>query len=274
MSLTAYNDILGAYQGVEQLGDFTDEQLTLYRQQLLDRTASQAAFIAQRTPADASVIDIGTGNGRLLIALAAQCELHEALGMDISESRIDFARKWAQDLGLDRIRFDTADVLTSTLPAQVDVVACITGTFAYFDAIQSNAGAQLLGEIRNALKPGGVLILELYPHSSWRRMLDSMDSHELRVWQELPEGDPWQFYLSHLRFSPNTQILTHHKTFVHRTTGEIDEGRKEHIRLYDQSTIRTELQTAGYRNIAIHGDWTGRTFQTDDEQLIVTAHRP
>jgi SAM-dependent methyltransferase len=271
--VTAYQDVVRAYQGVERLDKFTDDQLAAYRQELLGRTDSQAAFILQHAPPDASIVEIGAGNGRLLIALAQRRLLREALGIDISTSRIEFARKWARDLGLDQIRFDVADALTTSLPGQVDVIVCITGTFAYFDAIQPNAGAQLLKHAHGALRPEGLLILELYPHAVWRRMLEIAENHELRLWHELPQSDPWRFYLSHLRFSPSSQILTHHKTFLHRTTDEVDDDRQEHIRLYDQPTIHEELQAAGYSDIAGYGDWNGRTHQPDDERLIVTAHR-
>jgi SAM-dependent methyltransferase len=271
--VTAYQDVVRAYQGVERLDEFTDDQLAAYRRQLLASTDSQATFIAQHAPPDASIVEIGAGNGRLLIALAQRRLLHKALGIDISASRIEFARKWAQDLGLDRIRFDAADALATGLPGQVDVIVCITGAFAYFDAIQPNAGVQLLKRAHGALRSDGLLILELYPHAVWRRMLQIAENHELRLWHELPESDPWRFYLSHLRFSPGTQILTHHKTFVRRAAGEIDDGRREHIRLYDQATIHEDLQTAGYRNVAAHGGWTGRPHEPDDERLIVTARR-
>lgn len=273
MTTSTYNDVISAYQGVEQLERFTGEQLAAYRRELLDRTAGQAELIARYAPADASMVEIGTGNGRLLVTLAQQHQLSDALGIDISASRIEFARRWAQDLGLDRLRFEAADAMTADLPDQVDVAVCITGAFAYFDAIQPNAGKQLLERLRDSLKPGGSLVLELYPHPAWRGMLEGTESQELRLWKEMPESDPWQFYLSHLRFSPDTQILAHHKTFVHRSTGEIDRGRSEHIRLYDPPGIRAELQETGYDDIATYGDWSGRAHRPDDEQLIVIARR-
>lgn len=271
--MSAYNDVVSAYQSVEQLDGFTEKQLAAYRQQLLDRTAAQADLIARYAPADASIVEIGTGNGRLLIMLAQRRLLGDATGIDISASRIDFARRWAHDLGLDQLRFAAADALTASLHGQVDVIVCITGAFAYFDAIQQNAGSQLLKRVHGALKPGGLIVLELYPHPALRRMLENAENHELRLWKELPESDPWQFYLSHLRFSPDTQILAHHKTFIHRTSGEIDQGRSEHIRLYDVSTIRDELQDAGYTDISTYGDWEGRAHRPDDEQLVVIARR-
>lgn len=219
------------------------------------------------------MVEIGAGNGRLLIALARQGLLREAVGIDVSPSRIEFARRWAEELGLSLIRFQVADALADELPDHVDLIACITGTFAYFDAIRQGAGAQLLGRARDALAPGGALVVELYPHAALRRMLESADGHELRLWQELPADDPWRFYLSHLSFSSQNQILTHSKTFIHRTSGEIDAGRREHLRLYDETTIRQELEAAGYREIAAYGDWTGRPHRPDDERLIVTARR-
>jgi SAM-dependent methyltransferase len=271
--VSAYTDIVRAYEGVERLEEFTVEQLAAYREQLLERTHGQAEFMAQRTPTHASVVEIASGNGRLLIALARRVPLRQALGIDASASRIEFAREWARDLGLERVRFETADALTRSLPDGLDVIVCITGAFGYFDAMQPGAGARLLERARTALSAGGLLILELYPHPSWRRMLQISEEHELRLWQELPERDPWRFYLSHLRFSPDTQILTHRKTFVHRTSGEIDVGRSEHVRLHDRATVEEQLRAAGFAGIAAYGDWSGRAHQTGDELLILTGLR-
>src|SRR5918997_592170 len=245
MTRDRYAEVLCAYEGVEELAGYSATQLRAYRDDLLDRTEQQASFIAARLPP----------------------------GARVGGSRGEFARAWAADDGIAGVRFEVADALAGDLPGEFDAVICITGAFAYFDAMRAGSAAELLRRAHDALAPGGLLVLELYPHPQHRRMLESDSTGELRLWQELAPSDPWRFYLSHLRYDGQRRVLSHHKTFVHRTSGEIDEGRHEHLRLYDAAELEVELRAAGFAEMEAHGDWTGGPCGADDELLVVCGRR-
>jgi SAM-dependent methyltransferase len=270
MTSTAHADILTAYDGVEELSSFSTQELAEYRAGLLERTAAQTAFITARLPAGAAALEVGSGNGRLLIDLARRGAIARGVGLEVAESRVAFAQEWAASSDLDTVRFLCADALTQPYePA--DAALCITGTFAYFDAIQPGGGGTVLAKLRQALPPGGLLVLEVYPHPSWRRLLEDTDDGTLRLWHELPPEDPWRFYLSELHLARESQILTHRKTFIHRTTGEIDDSRCEHLRLYDGPSVTTALAEAGCGDVDLFGDWTGKPHEPSDELLIAVA---
>ena len=273
MTRDRYAEVLSAYEGVEELAGYSATQLRAYRDDLLDRTEQQASFIAARLPPDARVLEIGSGNGRLLIALARAGAVADALGLEVARSRVEFARAWAADDGIAGLRFEVADALAGDLPGEFDAVICITGAFAYFDAMRAGSAVELLRRAHDALASGGLLVLELYPHPRHRRMLESDSTGELRLWQELAPSDPWRFYLSHLRYDGQRRVLSHHKTFVHRTSGEIDEGRHEHLRLYDAAELDVELRAAGFADVEAHGGWTGEPCGADDELLVVCGRR-
>lgn len=269
----AYADVTTAYEGVEDLDSFSPDALNAYRVGVLARSEQQAAFVHERLPPGARIVEIGSGNGRLLIALARDAAIAHGTGLEIAASRTAFARRWAEDEGVaNALDLRVADALTAALPAGLDAAICITGAFAYFDAIQPGAGARLLQRLYAALKLGGTLILELYPHPGWRRMLDAADG-DLRVWQELPEDDPWRFYLSRLTIHPTTSVLTHRKMFVHRTDGSIDDSRREHLRLYDEAAIRQDLEAAGFADVEAFGGWHAAPASPEDELLVVTSTR-
>jgi hypothetical protein len=136
--------------------------------------------------------------------------------------------------------------------------------------MRDGATADLLAATRRTLRPGGLLVLELYPHPSWRRML-AVTGGELRLWSELPSEDPWRFYLSHLVLD-DTGNVRHDKTFVHRTNGRIDDSRREYLRLWTEDEICSLLQASGFGEIETFGGWTGRPYaEGQDELLIVTA---
>src|SRR5262249_28791007 len=94
---------------------------------------------------------------------------------------------------------------------------------------------------------------------------------EVRTWKELPAADPWRFYLSALTLDPATQVLTHEKTFVHRTSGEVDSGRRERLLLYTPESISTLLRECGFGEIEVFGDWKGGEPSEESEVLVVTA---
>jgi SAM-dependent methyltransferase len=270
MASNARADVLTAYEGVEELSSFSTEELAEYRAGLLARTADQTTFLARRLPAGAAALEVGSGNGRLLIDLARRGATASSVGLEVAESRVAFAQAWAESCDLDTVRFICGDALTHPCePA--DVALCITGTFAYFDAIQPGGGAALLARLHQTLPAGGMLVLEVYPHPSWRRLLEDTDDGALRLWHELPAEDPWRFYLSDLHLDRDSQILTHRKTFIHRTSGEIDDTRREHIRLYDGPTVKTALSDAGFGDVELFGDWTGKPYEASDELLIAVA---
>jgi SAM-dependent methyltransferase len=271
--LEGMDGIAAAYEGLET-AYADDEALDAYRRSALERQAAQGDVVAALLPPGAAVLEIGTGNGRLLIDLARRGLLGSALGVDLARSRIAFAQQWAQDDGAAGVRFAAGDALTMDLgeAEQWDAALVITGALAYFDAVAPGSARRLLDRLRDGLKPGGRLVLELYPHPSWRRLLDDAADGRARLWSELPEGDPWRFYLSDLHLDRATGVLTHRKTFVHRTTGEIDEGRREALRLYATDDLVALLQEAGFGDVETFAGWNGAPYD-DGELLVVTAAR-
>jgi SAM-dependent methyltransferase len=266
---TRVDELTSAYEGLEAA--FSDEAtLAAYREAMLARSAEQADFLAPLLER-ASVVEIGCGNGRLLIELGRRRVVSQGLGLDLARSRIQFARQWSREQGLDELRFAVADAIQAELPAAAyDAVLCITGTFAYFEPLGAGTGARILRRWASALRPGGLLVLELYAHAELLPLLDASPA-ALRLWRELEPEDPWRFYLSELRLED--RILVHHKTFVHRTTGEVDSGRTERLMLYTAEGIAELLAEAGMSQVECLDGWTGRPY-AGAEALVVTARAP
>ena len=257
-----------AYEGVE--ADFPDEAAReRYRSSMLERSRPQVDFLERVLPGG-SVLEVGCGNGRLLIELARRGRITRGLGIDTARSRIDFARAWAKDLGLGSLRFEVQDALeTRPGSAEFDAVLCITGAFAYFEPVRRGAAAALARQWAAALRPGGLLALELYPHPEVIRVLEATGG-SARLWQELEPGDPWRFYLSELSMEQGT--LSHQKTFIHRVTGEVDSGRHERLALYSDDELRELLTQAGLDTVSCHAGWTDRPYD-GGEVMVVLSRR-
>jgi SAM-dependent methyltransferase len=262
-----FDELAGAYEGLE--GSFADrEALASYRASMLERSAPQAEFLGALLAEEARVLEVGTGNGRLLIELGRRGALTEGLGIDLARSRIAFADDWARDLDLEHLRFEAGDVFERDYePESYSAAVCITGAFAYFDPLVPGSALRLARLLHHVLEPGGLLVLELYPHPSERALLEAT-GREARTWKELDADDPWRYYLS--RYELDGDVLTHEKTFIHRTTGEIDEGRRERLRLYTPEALESLLSEAAFREIRLFDGWTQEPYRSGD-QLVVIA---
>jgi SAM-dependent methyltransferase len=265
-------ELAAAYEGLEDPRSFPDQAaLERYRSALASRTVGQVDFLAERLPPDAHVLEIGCGNGRLLVELARRGSVAGGLGIDLAASRVDFARTWADALELNNLQFEVGDVLEQDLPkGPFAAVCCITGAFAYFDAVAPGSAAQLARRMAGVLEPGGVLCVEIYPHPAHKRLLDATEGN-VRIWSELPEDDPWRFYLSDL--SRDGEILTHEKTFIHRTNGRIDSGRRERLYLYTEASLAKLLLDAGFEGLRAYEDWSSDSY-AGGEVMVATAVTP
>ncbi|WP_445147918.1 methyltransferase domain-containing protein [Baekduia sp. Peel2402] len=262
-------ELAAAYEGLESdLGDA--DAIAAYRAAVLARQAAEAAFLAGVLPTGARVLEVGCGNGGLLIELARRGAVGAGLGLDLAQSRIAFAAAWAADepraAGL---RFAAADALSADLGAGYDAVLCVTGAFAYFDGFRPGAGAELLARAAAAVAPGGRLVLELYQHERTRRLVEAGDGH-VRLWRELEPGDPWRFYLSDFTFADG--ILEHRKTFIHRDDGTVDTGRSERLALYAPDELDALLDAAGFGDVTRYDGWDGAPYGGGDH-LVLTAVR-
>lgn len=263
-----------AYEGVDDLASFADSAaLDAYRRSVLERSVPQADVLLGRIAAPARVLEVACGNGRLLIELARRGALEEGRGLDIAASRIAFAEQWAADEAYGQIRFEAGDVFEASLEPEVyDATVCITGAFGYFEPLVPGSAAELARRMHAATRPGGLLLLELYPAPHYRRMAEA-GGGEAHVWKELPQDDPWRFYLSHVVLERDGEVLVHNKTFIHRETGEVDSGRSERLFIYTPDSISALLVAAGFEEPRACEGWTETPYSGGDS-MVVTALRP
>lgn len=263
------------YQGVEAPEGFADEgALEMYRSHCLAKAAVEGRFLEAMLPVPGTAFEIGCGNGRNLFHLARRGLIKSAVGIDIAESRIAFAKAWAGDLGLDdRIELRAADALT--LPAHAggfDLIICITAAFGYFEPLEAGGDRKVMDWITANLRPGGRLVMELYLYPSEIALLRQRPGGPLRHWAELPEKDPFRFYLHERWWDGEKRFLYHKKLFIHRS-GRVDEGRGDCQRIYTLSEISDLVRSAGLLVEKACGDWEGTPYREGDELLVLQARK-
>ncbi len=163
---------------------FYNEHTRRFMSPLYQRFTRKAAGLI---PSGARVLDVGTGTGRLAVALAkARPDLH-VIGVDISPDMLNIARQNAAQNGLSAsIDFRQAPATVLPLPDN------------HFSLVVSNASlhlwvdpARVLGEIARVTASGGYCLVRdnlrlalLYPFFSLAGRVMGMNQAQRRLWRE------------------------------------------------------------------------------------------
>jgi ubiquinone/menaquinone biosynthesis C-methylase UbiE len=164
-----------------------------------------------------SLLDVGCGNGANT-ALFAQ-SLARVAGVDVEPERLQAARDYAREHGLDNVEYAITDGRSISYPdSSFDHVTC-------FDVLEHvEDEQQTLSEIARVLRPGGVLSISV--PNKWYLM----EVHGFRL---KPESLPWN----------RVPLLSWLPTPIHE--------RYAHARIYTKRRILTALSQARFE-VASH----------------------
>jgi 2-polyprenyl-3-methyl-5-hydroxy-6-metoxy-1,4-benzoquinol methylase len=110
--------------------------------------------LPERLTRGIDVLDVGCGSGRALMKMAELYPASRFAGYDFSAEGIAAANGEARRRGLRNVRFEARDVAKMADSAAFDLVTA-------FDAIHDQADpAGVLRNVRRALKPGGVFLMQ------------------------------------------------------------------------------------------------------------------
>tara|TARA_B100001123_G_scaffold424503_1_gene536084 strand:- start:40 stop:711 length:672 start_codon:yes stop_codon:yes gene_type:complete len=144
------------------------------------------------------VIDIGCGDGRLLLPLSIAG--HQVIGIDINLEAIESCKANCKESNIDAqlLHGNVLDILPLQPP--VDAIICCGQTLMLFAEIEQ--AIELFRQCKNALKKGGVLIIDDIPGDLWREVAEGRWSEGINsdktmqmVWSEndtifaIREGD-------------------------------------------------------------------------------------
>lgn len=130
------------------------------------RRAEGESVLLEHVPRDARrVLDLGTGNGRLLALLQADRPEMRGVGLDFSEAMLDAAREsFADDDRIDLIAHD----LCEPLPA-LGRIDCVVSSMAIHH-LEHERKRALYREVHDLLEPGGVFANFEHVASPTRRL--------------------------------------------------------------------------------------------------------
>jgi SAM-dependent methyltransferase len=223
-----------------------------------DRTAQEVAgvmAILDLQPG-AHILDLCCGQGRHAIPLT-RAGFH-VTGLDLSTYLLGRAKQSEEEarVGVDWVRGDMR-----WLPWRERFDACINlfSAFGYFEDEAENQ--QVLHQIHGALKPGGVLFLDV----------SNRDYYLLRLWPRAWRHQGEAIILEETSFDPKTCRLEMTFTWLE---GDQRQSLAHSVRHYTAPELSAMLRTAGLVPTATYGDFDGSEFDLYSKRLIVVAQKP
>jgi ubiquinone/menaquinone biosynthesis C-methylase UbiE len=121
--------------------------------------------IGQYLPPSGQVLDIGCGFGLFALHFAIQNPGIRIQGFDLSERRVNMARRAAGRLGVANVRFDVADAATLRFDSPISAAYMLD----LVHHIPEPSVAPLVGTIARNLEPGGrLLVKDIEPSPSYK----------------------------------------------------------------------------------------------------------
>lgn len=219
------------------------------------------AWIKSLAAPGKGLLDLGCGPG-----LYAEC-LNDAgfgvTGIDFSRRSIEYAQ--ASDRKTDRrIDYHHQDYLTLNYQAEFDVAILIYCDFGVLSPVDREL---LLTKIFQALKPGGLFVLDVFTENQYKTFTDGITtSYEASgFWR----AEPHLCLKRDQRYQDNN--------FLEQYT-IITEGEEQVYNLWNhafsQEELAGDLAQAGFRDLEFYSDVTGQVYDENSTTLCALAKKP
>ncbi len=217
------------------------------------------------------ILELGCGTGRVLLPLAQAG--YRVFGVDISAAMLARARAKANQSGLvRRVHLIQSNATTLALARTFSLILYAANSFMHHTTQQEQC--HVLARLRDHLRPGGLLILDLF-NPDMHDMVEHDGHVELvRQWHEEETGAIVQKFQS-VRVSPVRQLLD--VTYVYDRV--FPDGRVERtvapfqLRYVWPEEIPLLLERAGLQLEALYGTYELDPLDDGSPRLVVVARR-
>jgi SAM-dependent methyltransferase len=200
------------------------------------------------------ILDLACGFGRHANRLAALG--HSVMGVDVTSGFLELARQEAESLGV-QVEYRQADMRQINFVEEFDRVLLLFTSFGYFE---DDENAKVMENMARALKPGGMLGLDIPNRDVIVRDLPA--SHVIE------KGD--SLIINRLSFDMLTGRF-HNRRIVIRDG--VRKDKPHSIRLYTATEIREMLKRVGLEDCKILGN-NGQSLSSTSSGMSVIARKP
>ena len=259
---------LNAYDSYEIFDD--NESESKYRNLKLESCNKHVELIKKEFYNEkVYILELGSGNSKILINLEKNGLLNHGWGVEISKSRYNFATKWVNDLNIKKITNYNQNILNFDYNSIdiLDICICVDLCFQFLDPIKKDSSKFVLEKVFKKLRPGGKFILEL---DYCGNIIQNLP-YTSKIWEEFPNSDPWKYSLWDCSFDEQSKILNWKKTFISRENKY--ELTSIFLKIFSKEDIEFELNKIGFKNIRIYEDWNYTPFRNNFGEFIIIAEK-
>ncbi len=230
-----------------------------------ERNLREAKFIIESMGLSpgSRVLDLGCGYGRHAVYLARQG--YYVVCLDLSEYMIRKAEERVAAFNVsNRVELVHSDMRELKYRSEFDGIYMFFTTFGYFSDEENSI---LLERMSNALKPAGVLLLDLWnPVHIFHIAYINNGVH--RIWLEA--GDYTVLEETHydvLNARVNTKRIFYKKGWIQ------PEERSFSVRVYTYWELRDMMEKAGLRIERTYGSYRGDEYKPASPRMILLARK-
>ena len=263
------------YKSVESSTNFSSaKELQEYRSLLMDRVyKKEIPFFKKKFPKGlGNVLEVGSGNSRILYALEKEKLITKGVGLEISPSRSTFADEWKKNLKSKVVENICGDIFSINIKEKFDTILCITSIFPFFDMLEKDGLNKFIKKARQLLKPGGILMIE---SETFRREIECAVSYggKVNLWAEFKKSDPFQFNLVEYAWNKKTRelIATTYNTMHHKLLIDGPTTKKWHME--ERKNIEEKLIKNGFNMQSVYGEFDASIYKPNSLRYIFIAKK-
>lgn len=220
-------------------------------------TEQEIEFIlsALNLPNGSAILDLYCGYGRHAIKLAKRG--FQITGVDSTVSFLEIARQKATEAGVDA-KFEQYDMRELAYEIEFDAVISMFAAFGFFSDEENE---QVVGRIYQALKPGGVLLIDLL-NREWM-----LKNNLTRYWRH-PSGD----YVLSYKVELVEGMAVMKRELLNQITGAKTKFEFM-LRAYSLPELITILCRQGFVVEAKYGGFDRRPYDSEAPRMIILARK-
>ena len=250
------------YEGVEDLKRFNKKTFLKYCNEKIHSVDKHIVFLKKHVVNKnykGRVIEIGSGNGKLLFRMEKEGILKEGFGFETSKSRCKFSNKFKNTFKMKNTKIINRDFLTSNL--KTNYFDLIIGTDVVINLIGGLGKSKILSVIKKCekyLKSNGKLILEFMTFEKEKKLMKVSNSKKLLVWKKFKNSDPFIFGLDEMSYSNGTILWQ--KYFIPR---KINNNRKNNVEYFSHKILPINKKFFLNKKFSVFNEWS----KDDDTDL-------
>lgn len=207
-----------------------------------------------------SILDLPCGYGRHSIELAKRG--YSVVGCDINEQHLNRAKIDGQAYK-NNLDFCKGNMLDFSYKHKFDVLTNMFYSFGFFETDQENMAT--LKNFYDNLKPGGQFLFHTDVNIS--RII----SGKYKEYEERPLQSGGVLKVID-KYDPKTRRVN--GKWIIQNDGVQEREFSYSVRVYEAEEFTEMCENLNFTNIRIYGDWDGRDFTEDSEDMIIIVQKP